>query len=218
MLEKFRSVYKYDLLAVFCLGLMSCFLGLVGILGVVYVYIHNIWGRKMGKRFSNNKDLIEGKKMNIFRKMEIITMTCTGLAAICDIATVVVVRSSGIVEEFQDISVSGCFVSKTSLLFSDIGSMLTQIELLGWLEVGFDFFDVMISMFFLNEEYRVNEEIRAQLKEMKQKTIEMQNQQKLGATGGTNQNTTDRDGPEPGGFNLDESLGDVPDDQNREFV
>ena len=179
-----------DLLYVFGLGSASCLCGLFGIVGIIILYCRNICRKNIGKRFSNNKDLIAGKKMHIFRKMEIVTITCTVLAAVCDVLTVYVVRTSGLVNEFQALSVNGCFASASSLLLSEIASMFAQIELLGWLEIGFDVFDVLISLAFIREEFHVNQEVRAQLKMMKDKTVEMHKAGSIPNSGGVDTDDT----------------------------
>ena len=95
--------------------------------------------------------------MMTYQKFEIITLSCSLIAAALDVATVIAVDKD-VSNSLSDWSTYNCYITATTLTLSDLSSFLNQIYLLGSLEVSFDVVDVFISLIFLKETYKVTEE------------------------------------------------------------
>ena len=169
--------YETTMALVYGLGLTSGFFGFCGLIGILIIYTQRIlrvkYKRSKGK-LTKTEDA-NRKKMNEFRKMEIVTITCTVLATACDLATVILVISSNVKDKFQTWSVSGCYTTDAALKLSEVSGLFAQILILGWLEVSFDFFDIMLSLFFLNDAYKTNAELRQQLNQAISAQVETAN-------------------------------------------
>lgn len=150
---------KYTILGIFLLQALSTGIGGIGVLLIILIYVrtfccHGCTYFKTSERY------------NVYKKFEYATIVCSVVAAVFDSLTIwVVVSTDGvdfgtfhtyegaIGETLIAWSINNCYTTDASLKLSELASFLTQIYVLGLLEVGFDTIDVFISMAFVRREY-----------------------------------------------------------------